>query len=383
MRSPARNLALEAAVLDAPDELDAWRVYADWLQTQGDPWGERVSLALQHHAAEGRARARLRRRLRGHDREHALTLHGEALSALRRARDFDEVARLRTRFGLIVEASVRAPEYEWSGTAPAAVLSALLASPAARLLHTLRLGLIEWSHPATLHEGVAAITAAAPLASLRALVLGDFDYPDDSELSWVELGDVSGLWTAAPGLRSVELRGHAVELGVVEHPTLESLTIETSCLPRAALASLGAARLPAARRIHVWLGAEDPAAGRDVELLAPLLEASEVPALTELGLCNCDFQDQIAIALAESRLLAQLCRVDLSMGTLHEPGAEAILANAAAFAHLDALILDENFIPEPLCARLRETLGERVSMRDQEQPNAWDDGLHYYVSVGE
>jgi uncharacterized protein (TIGR02996 family) len=40
------RLTLERALLDAPDDRAAWAVYADHLQQSGDPWGERLSLAL-------------------------------------------------------------------------------------------------------------------------------------------------------------------------------------------------------------------------------------------------------------------------------------------------------------------------------------------------
>lgn len=47
MPSPLpRNPTLEHAAFTRPDDLDAWRVYADWLQSQGDPRGERVMLSL-------------------------------------------------------------------------------------------------------------------------------------------------------------------------------------------------------------------------------------------------------------------------------------------------------------------------------------------------
>ena len=48
----ARNLELEAAAFaDPDDESDAWRVYADWLQSVGDPRGEIVSLSLRRNTA--------------------------------------------------------------------------------------------------------------------------------------------------------------------------------------------------------------------------------------------------------------------------------------------------------------------------------------------
>ncbi|MCA9683302.1 MAG: hypothetical protein KC457_13975 [Myxococcales bacterium] len=46
MTAPARNPELEAAAFADFDDHDAWRVYADWLLSVGDPHGELVSLDL-------------------------------------------------------------------------------------------------------------------------------------------------------------------------------------------------------------------------------------------------------------------------------------------------------------------------------------------------
>src|SRR5262249_23480816 len=46
----ARNLALEARVLAEPDDPDAYLVYADWLQAEGDPFGQLI--VYDHHLAE-------------------------------------------------------------------------------------------------------------------------------------------------------------------------------------------------------------------------------------------------------------------------------------------------------------------------------------------
>lgn len=47
MSTPARNLELEAAAFAHFDDVDSWRVFADWLLSVGDPRGELASLELQ------------------------------------------------------------------------------------------------------------------------------------------------------------------------------------------------------------------------------------------------------------------------------------------------------------------------------------------------
>src|SRR5262245_51595688 len=53
---PAHNAKLEAAIAADPDDADAYLVYADWLQAQGDPRGELIVLA---HANKAKAAAKL------------------------------------------------------------------------------------------------------------------------------------------------------------------------------------------------------------------------------------------------------------------------------------------------------------------------------------
>ena len=46
-----RNPELEAAAFASLDDHDAWRVYADWLQAQGDARGELILLSLHERDA--------------------------------------------------------------------------------------------------------------------------------------------------------------------------------------------------------------------------------------------------------------------------------------------------------------------------------------------
>src|SRR5690606_23609190 len=54
----SRNPELEAAIIDNPEDVGAWQVYFDWLQGQGDPWGERGNLAIAHEKAKGAAKTK-------------------------------------------------------------------------------------------------------------------------------------------------------------------------------------------------------------------------------------------------------------------------------------------------------------------------------------
>jgi uncharacterized protein (TIGR02996 family) len=380
----ARNGDLEAAILANLDDTNAWQVYFDWLQGEGDPWGERGNLAIAHAKAKGAAQAKLAKQIEEFDKDHGEALYGKSLLGLMKKQDFDEVAGLERRYGLILSATVKSPEYEWSGTAPNTILAALVKSSAARLLQDISIGLIDWEYPVGLQKGIDAITKAGKLESLRSVFIGDFEFPEEQEISWVEVGKAGKVLPVAPNLRRLQVRGGGIDLGKLEHDTLERLVIETGGLPKAAVASLGKSVLPELTSMEVWLGTDEYGGTGNVKQLAGLFEGKGTPKLTHLGLKNCEWQDEVAVALAKSKLLAQLTTVDLSMGTMHGAGVEAILANVSKFKHLERLDLSRNFLSDEQCEALRSALGDIVVLDGQEQPDNWgDDELHYYVSVGE
>jgi len=112
-------------------------------------------------------------------------------------------------------------------------------------------------------------------------------------------------------------------------------------------------------------------------------ETSAETALPETDLGREEPAAAIAAALANSPLLAQVGSVDLSMGTLREPGVAAMVAAAKSFKHLKSLNLDANFIGYDLQEQLRKAIGPAVKFGHQREPDRWDDEDHYYCSVGE
>lgn len=380
----SRNPDLEAKIIANPDDLGAWQVYFDWLQGEGDPWGERGNLALAHDKAKGAAKTKLAKQIEEFDQQNSEALYGKTLLGLMKKDDFGEVAGLTKRHGLIWAASVRSPEYEWEGTSPVTVLGALVKSSAGRLISSITIGLMDWEYPVGLQTGIDAISKAGKLEALRSLFIGDFEYPDDQEISWVAVGKAGKMLPVAPNLRSLHLRGGEIDLGTLDHQNLESLLIETGGLPRGAVGSLGKCKLPVLTRMEVWFGRDEYGGNGNVKQLAGLLEGKGVPKLVHLGLRNCEWQDDIAVALAKSKILAQLETVDLSMGTMHGAGVEAILANVDKFKHLKKLDLSQNYLSEEQVAALGKAFGKAVDTAEQKTPDDWGSGeLHYYTTVGE
>ena len=381
----ARNQELELAICEAPDDVSAWQVYADWLQSKGDPWGERLSLGIAHAAAKGAEKTKLKKAIDKLEKEHHETFVGKAFAKLLKAEDFEQVATLEWTYGFITGVRVAAPEFEWSGTGGDTILRALVKSPAARFLQSIRIGLIDWQGDEDgFEKGIDAVSKAGKLPSVRSLFVGDFEFPDDTEISWTYGCDVESALLVMPNLRSLHVRGGGIGFGkALEHETLEELLAETGGLPGAAVKAIGKCKLPSLTKMQVWFGREEYGAGGDIKQLAPLFDGKGVPKLRHLGLMNGEFQDDIAVALAKSPLLAQLEVVDLSMGTLTDVGGQAILKSIDKFKHLTLLNLDHNYLTDQVVKDLQKALGKKVSIGSRETPSDWGDGPRYYTQVGE
>jgi hypothetical protein len=93
-------------------------------------------------------------------------------------------------------------------------------------------------------------------------------------------------------------------------------------------------------------------------------------------------EDEIAGVVALAPVLGQLEVLDLSLGTLGDDGARALLGSPAV-RKLKKLDLHHHYISAPLAAELKK-LGIEVDLSDQEVPDDWGGGdLHRYISVSE
>lgn len=374
----------EAKQEAADDRAAEFAVLADKLQAAGDPWGQRIALniALVETAPKSPERKKLLKELVALDKEHGKHFFGAALQKLMKAKDFEKVAHLTWEYGYITRARIGQPDYDMRDPKAGDVIAAVMKSPASEYLRDLTIGL-------TSYEGGGLLDAHTGIAKglvhehLESMFIGDF-IADQQEISWVDHGDVSTWFDKVPNLRRLRLRGIGMTFGkALVHPKLERLEIETGGLPEAAVAAIAKAKLPEMTHLEVWFGRVNYGGTTNIEALRPLFTNKNLPKLEHLGLQNAEMQDEIAAELVKSQLLAKVSSVDLSMGTMREPGARAILDNAARFKHLKSLNLNRNYIPAELCEQLRTALGSIVNIGRQERPDTYDDELYYYTAVGE
>ena len=359
----ARFTDLERTILDNPGDRDAYLVLADALQSKGDPRGELIALMVAGETDPAKGKAA----------ERYLDKHREAL--LGPLAPHQKHGAFTWRRGYIERARLPDADGEDSLTE---VLELLLAHPSGRFLNELVIGLDGDAGDNSL-QGAIDVIANSMVPSVRKLHLGDFEYPDECEMSWFHVGNLAELWRAVPRLTHLIVQGGGdLAFGAIEHDHLQHFEVRSGGLPAALARAITAAKLPAIRHLEIWYGSE--AYGGDASFLdvAPLLARHDLPALRHLGLRNCEFADEICDGIASSRLLRQLEVLDLSMGTLSDVGVEAILQHADAFRHLETLDVSQSWISSAALARLR-TLGPTIVDHDQ-QGDPDDDR---YVMVGE
>jgi len=376
--SVSGNAELEAAIFAAPQDLDAWGVYGDWLQERGDPRGELLSLEVE--AERGNVSAASAQRCEAIFAQHRAAWLGETLTkALEMQVDGEEVLELQWKFGFIHFVKVRAV-YDFSGPKPNEIWRALFKLESFKFAQEVRIGVTGLEGDADFDDVLMSLSKHGKLRSIRRIFVGDFE-SEEQEITWVKVGNVGRLWPVLPNLEYMLVRGGGIELGVVEHDKLAELHIETAGLPKAAVRSLAKAKLPALHTLEVWLGEEERSEQHgehsDIDDLRPLLTGAGLPKLRHLGLKNCDYEDDIAIALCTAPIVKQLETLDLSMGVMAGDGASALIEHVAHFKHLGRIDLSQNAIDDALQTQLHAEFGERIELADQR------DEEDRYISVSE
>lgn len=227
----------------------------------------------------------------------------------------------------------------------------------------------------------ALVEAADRLPNLKALFLGDV-ISEECEISWLEHGDISGIFRAYPQLEQFCVRGaNKLSFGQLQHQQLKSLTIQSGGLGVNVINEISAAQLPNLEHLELWLGEENYGGNATVNDLQPLLSGSLFPKLTYLGLRDSAIADDIAKAVANAPVVSRLKVLDLSMGTLSDEGAEALLASPL-IPKLQKLDIHFHFCSEDVIAKF-DNLGIPVDTSEPQEPHTYNNESWRYVAVSE
>lgn len=273
-------------------------------------------------------------------------------------------------------------EYDWEEEVPIErSLPEFLGHPGVEEARGLILGL-----PHDTAEDLGAriadlVAAREKLPKLRGLFLGEMDQ-EDSELSWIENGDMGPVMEAFPGLEDLRIRGgNGLTWEKCRHICLQKLIIETGGISTEVLEGILNSVLPELNHLEIWLGTDEYGWDGDAESVKPFLYENPFPKLNYLGLKNCDHQTEIAKLAADAPVVDQLKTLDLSRGVLRNEEGEALLASER-IKGLEKLDLHFHYMSDELVARFNES-GLNVDVSGQEEADEWDGEAYYYVSVGE
>lgn len=405
--------ALAKRIDDDPNDAEAWAVYADFLQSQGDPRGE-LAMVQEQLLANPKDKALLsaEKKLL---KEHAETLIGPLAKYMGRpiagitvratpgpeARSVngeEEPIDVRWRAGHFVGATVGYGGYDWFSPGGdyeddgvedferdvAKMLADLLDHPAARFLTNLRLGMPNNPEDGECDsaEVIKALVAKGDACSrLRTLYIGDIAQ-EESEVSWIHHGDLSKLWPKTPNLQSLTIRGGSFKLGAINLPELRELIIVTGGLDKANLASICKAKWPKLEKLEVWTGSKSYGANSALKDVQPLLDGAAFPALKTLGIKNCEYVEELCKVLPGAKILPRLEAVDLAKGVMTMTGVKALAEKKDAFAHLVRMDLSDNYLDQA-AQKLAATITRQVRTKPQREPSEWDGQQHRYVALGE
>ena len=229
---------------------------------------------------------------------------------------------------------------------------------------------------------IAALVAQAPqLPKLRALFLGDMTY-EECEISWIVQGSYYPLLEAFPQLEELRIRGgNELIIDAFTHQNLRKFTIESGGLDQKIGEALSESSMPKLEHLELWLGTEEYGASGDAALYQKVLAQLTTPTLRYLGLRDSDIADELAAWLANEPLVAGLTTLDLSLGTLGDIGAEALL-NGTQLANLTRLDLSHHFISEANQQKLK-ALPFEVVLDDAQEEEEYGGEVYRYVAVGE
>lgn len=363
-----RNPELEARIIGTRGGSD-YDVYADWLQTAGNPIGELIAV---------------QRKLEGGRDHQLLKAQNDLIKSL--GLPPKDHATYGFRWGLFDWVRIENSRWTDDSFEATSIARQLFDTPLAAGLRELRTGVLRWSHnhvdvPAVLDEA-----ARHPFArGVERLHLGDVG--DSVDMAHHAIGDVGRRVSAAfPNLRELTLHSgeqpyngpNTFEIDGLDLPALETLTIETCSLSKKRLRALFEANLPKVEWLSLWFGSIDYGADTTVDDLLPLLDGQVFSNVTELGLRNAEFTNDIAAALPASDVAKRVMGLDLSMGTLDDAGAALLADGAKAFEMLVRLDVRDNFLTAEGIRRLRTAFGEGALLADdQKEIDPTDPDLRY------
>ena len=375
----ASNPALEKAIVANPYDNDAYMVYADWLQAQGDPRGELAALQLAGKDKEAKKfLAKHVEALLGPLQDHQRT-HDDDLQNNGRVNSAAWVKEnqhaFRWKGGFIHRLRLSFSQWadeEFQGTLAKDVLVPVLDHPSGKFVAEIAINENGESDD-DLQDIIDVLAKRAP-ATLRKLHIGD----NVDQISWYRVGNLGKLWKAVPKLTHLDIEAGEFTLGTLDLPNLEHAVIKTGGLTKANMKSIANANWPKIEHLEIYIGQEDYGASTTIKDILPLLDRTDLKKLKYLGIKSAEFQNDLVPVLAKSRLVRQLENLDISQGVLTDDAFDAFMQHKDAWEHL---IID---ISESYMSKKKwQQLSPLCRLVIAKEMRADDDPEYRYPMVGE
>lgn len=217
----------------------------------------------------------------------------------------------------------------------------------------------------------ALVTAKDRLKNLNAIFLGDI-VGEECEVSWIHQSDLSPIFNAYPQLEVFGVRGSTdLSFGHLSHDKLRQLTVQSGGLDVGIVRDILGSDLPNLEHLDLYLGTDNYGANTSPEDFAPLLRGEVFPKLTHLGLRDSEIADQLAAVLANAPILDRIKTLDLSLGTLSDDGAKALMTSDK-LGNLEKLDIHYHFLTPETLTELKSHLRQlkvKIDASDPQDPN--------------
>lgn len=218
-------------------------------------------------------------------------------------------------------------------------------------------------------EALAALPAST--AALKVSAWRPRRQEEPLPVTGADLDAISG----HPGLRTIEIAAGEAALPALSLPALASLSLRCASLLPADIAPMSASALPALRELSLYFGHPTGDGGPGLDDARELL--GRLPAgLDALSLGGGWFGDGLCEALPAAPWLAGLRRLSLSHAAITDRGGAALVASAAALAHIEALDLRGNALSAAQAAAVAAALPAADVQDQRSDPGAgvYDEG---------
>jgi uncharacterized protein (TIGR02996 family) len=389
----ARNKDLEAAILANPTDREAYTVFADWLQEQGDPRGELISLQLGYK--EGQAKKLIEKHadyflgpLAAHQTvyDDGGNNGGTHLRTSAQDKEWQKTQgqAFLWRNGYIYRVRLSYNEYglpDGVGTFDgelSKILEQVFTHPSGR--YVVELSFNSNGEPIEdddLQPLIDVIAKKAP-TTIRKITFGD----NVDQISWHNTGNLGKMWKAVPNLKTFEIESGVFEVGKLEAPNLERAIFITGGLSKSSGKSIATASIPKIRHLEIYYGQDNYGGNCTIKEVKPLLDRTDLKHLEYLGLKNSEFSDEIAKAVGSAKIVKQLKTLDLSLGVMTDEGAAHLAAAKDQLKHLETLDLTRNFLTKKGIALVKDVC-KKVITANQEQADEDGDEVYRYTDIGE